>query len=239
MKAPPDDMPRELAAILDAAVKLINPPPDSKKLFRATLETAISTVRGIHEKTASLPSPGEMRDRAESYLTALLVAKKRAKAVAPFYWSKAFGRDDDPGHDRADRVPPSPYNFIEALDREIREVEACVNFPVPHGAQQRDLTADMTARAARGFLEVQFVFPEDHGKIIVPGVKNPWRRDVKPTAGIVLKLAALIYEAVTGEYDHDMMPACREADELLLRLPYSSTPRPPRPKSRRATAPRR
>jgi hypothetical protein len=237
MKAPPDDMPRELAAILDAAVKLINPPPDSKKLFRATLETAISTVRGIHEKTASLPSPGKMRDRAESYLTALLVAKKRAKAVAPFYWSKAFGRDDDPGHDRADRVPPPPYNFIEALDREIREVKACVNFPVPRGAQQRDLTADMAVRASRGFLEAQS-FPKDRdGKDLV---KNPWRQDAPLTEGGVWpELSALIYEAVTGRANHDMMPACRDADKLLLRLPYSSTPRPPRPKSRRVTAPRR
>ena len=76
-------MPRDLDAILDAAAELINPPPDSKELFRAVLETTISTVRGIHEKTASLPSPAKMRDRAESYLTALLVARKRANAVAP------------------------------------------------------------------------------------------------------------------------------------------------------------
>jgi hypothetical protein len=212
-------MPRDLDAILDAAVELINPPLDSKELFQATLETTISTVRGIHEKTASLPSPGEMRDRAESYLTALLVAKKRANAVRRFHWSA---------------------EFVEVLDREIREVEARANFPVPHGAQQRDLTADMAARAARDFLKVRFIFPKDRDGKDLPAVKNPWLQDAPLTKGAPwLVLAALIYEAVAGEYDHDMMPACRDADELLLRLPYSSTPRPHRPKSRHATAPRR
>jgi hypothetical protein len=49
----------------------------------------------------------------------------------------------------------------------------------------------------------------------------------------------LIYEDVTGVDSHDMELACRDVGEPLLRLPYSSTPRPGRPKSRRATAPRR
>jgi hypothetical protein len=251
MKAPPYDMPRDLNAILDAAVELIDPPADAVELFQATLETTISTVRGIHERAVNLPSPAEMKSLMAGYLKALRAARKTANAVAPFYWSKAFGRDDDPvrenksrfrkntkptsaGHDRADRVPPPPYNFVEALDREIREVEARANFPVL-GARPRDLIADMAAHAARGLLEARFIFPKDS-----PGVANPWRQDAPLTkGGLWLELAALIYEAVTGVDNHDMMPACRQANELLLRLPYSSTPRPPRPKSRRATAPRR
>jgi hypothetical protein len=203
------------------------------------------------------------------YLKALHTARKTADAIAPFYWSKAFGRDDDPvrenksrftknrkptsaGHDRADRVPPPPYNFVEALDREIREVEARANFPVL-GARPRDLTADMAAHAARGLLEARFIFPKDRDDKDLPAVKNPWRQDTPLTEGRAwLELSALIYESVTGVDNHDMMPACRQANELkstvpkgtvrkrlLLRLPYSSTPRPRRPKSRRVTAPRR
>jgi hypothetical protein len=83
-------MPRNLNAILKAAEDLIDPRKDDVELFQATLETAISTVRGIHKKTANLPSPGEMRDRVEAYLTALRVVKKKANAVAPLYWPKAF-----------------------------------------------------------------------------------------------------------------------------------------------------
>jgi hypothetical protein len=212
-------MPRELDAILTAAVKLIDPAADSIGLFRATLETTISTVREIHERSVNLPSPAEMKGDVADYLEALRAARKKAYAVAPFYWSA---------------------DFVAALDQETREVKARAGFPVPHGAQPRDLTADMAARAARDLLETRFVFPEHCGKIIVPGVKNPWRRDATLTeGGPWLTLAALIYEAVTGRDNHDMMPACRQADELLLRLPYSSTPRPRRPKSRRATDARR
>jgi hypothetical protein len=233
-------MPRDLDAILAEAVRLIDPPPDSVKLFRATLESAISTVREIHERTVNLPSPAEMKSLVADYQKALRAARKAANAVAPFYWPKTFGRDDDPGHDRADRVPPPPYNFVEALDREIREVKDRAGFPVPHGAQQRNLIADMAARAARGLLETRFIFPEHWGKIAEPGVKNPWRQDAPLTeGGPWLTLASLIYEAVTGRDNHDMTPACRQADEPLLRLPYSSTPRPRRPKSRRSTAARR
>jgi hypothetical protein len=223
-------MARDLDAILAAAVDLIDPPKDSVELFQATLETTISTVRGIHEKTVNLPSPAKMKSHVTGYLKALRAARKKANAVAPLYWSKAFGRDDDPGHDRADRVPPPPYNFVEALDREIREVEACANFPVL-GARPRNLIADMATAAARGLLEARF---------ISPGVANPWRQDAPLTdGGSWPELAALIYEAVTRVNNHDMMPACRQANELLLRLPYSSAHRPRRPKSRRVTAPRR
>jgi hypothetical protein len=237
MRAPPDDMPRDRDAIL-AAVKLINPPPDSEELFRATLETAISNVRYNYEMTANLPSPRKMRYRAESYLTALLVAKKRAKAVAPFYWSKAFDGRSRPDDDRADRVPPPPYNFVEALDREIREVKDRVNFPVPHGAQPRDLTAAMSAAAARDFLKICFIFPKDRDGKDLPAVKNPWQQDAPLTEGGVWpELSALIYKAVTGR-GRNMMPVCRQAGKVLPRLPYSSTPHP-RPKTRRSTAARR
>ncbi len=213
-------MSRDRDAILKAAVDLIDPLAKNVELFRATLKTAIATVRSFHERAANLPSPREMKKtRVADYLKALRAARKKANAVAPFYWSA---------------------DFIEALDREIREVEDRAGFPVPPGAQQRDLIADMAARAARGLLETRFVFPEHCGKIIAPGVKNPWRQDAPLTAeGPWLTLAALIYEAVTGKDNHDMMPACRQADELLLRPPYSSTPRPRRPKSRRATDARR
>lgn len=212
-------MPRDLNMILTAAEEAIEPPADSVEVFRATLETAISTVRGFHEATANLPSPGEMKTRVADYLKALRAARKAANVVRRFHWTA---------------------DFVATLDQEIREVEDRAGFPVPHGAKQRDLVADMAARAARDLLETRFVFPEHCGKIIVPGVKNPWRRDATLTeGGPWLTLAALIYEAVTGRDNHDMMPACRQADELLLRLPYSSTPRPRRPKSRRATDARR
>jgi hypothetical protein len=115
-------------------------------------------------------------------------------------------------------------------------VEDRADFPVPHGGQQRDLIADVAAQAARGLLELRFFFPKDRDDKDPPGVKNPWRQKATLTdKGAWPRLAALIYEAVTDRYDHDMMPACRQADELLLRLPYSATPRPPRPKSRRST----
>ncbi len=103
-------MPRDPDTILADAVDLIDPQEDSIELFQATLKTAIATVRSFHERAANLPSPAEMKDLMEDYLDALRAARKAANAVAPFYWSKAFGRDDDPGHDRADRVPPPPYN---------------------------------------------------------------------------------------------------------------------------------
>jgi hypothetical protein len=219
MKAPPDDMPRDLDAILAAAVELIN--PDAVGLFQATLETAISTVRGIHERAVNLPSPAEMKSDVADYLKALRAARKKAYAVAPFYWSA---------------------DFAAALDQETREVKARAGFPVPHGAQPRDLTADMAAHAARGLLEARFIFPKDRDDKDPPGIKNPWRRGAPLTeGGLWPELAALIYEAVTGRDNHDMMPACRQTNEvdakgrpeLLLRLPYSSTPRPRRPKSRR------
>jgi hypothetical protein len=212
MKAPPDDMPRDPDAILAAAVELIK--PDSVELFQATLETTISTVRGIHEKTASVPSPAEMNKRIAAHLKALRAVRKTANAVAPFYWSA---------------------DFVAALDQETREVKDRAGFPVPPGAQPRDLTADMAARAARGLLEVRFIFPKDRDGKDLPAVKNPWRQDAPLTEGGVWpELSALIYEAVTDRANHDMMPACRQADELLLRLPYSSTRRPPRPKTRRS-----
>jgi hypothetical protein len=198
-------MPRDRDVILKEAEELIDPPKDSVELFQATLETTISTVRGIHEKTARLPSPAKMKSDIAAHLKALRAARKTANAVAPFYWSKAFGRDDDPGHDRKDRVPPPPYNFVEALDREIREVEARAGFPVPHGAQQRDLIADMAVCAARGLLKARFVFPKDRDDKDLPGVKNPWRQKAALTdKGAWPRLAALIYEAVTGRYNHDM-----------------------------------
>jgi hypothetical protein len=256
MKAPPDT---DLAEILAAAVKLIDPPQGTDGLCWATLETAISTVLWFHERTVNLPSPAEMKKDMASYLTALRAVRRRANAVAPLYWSKAFGdvqsqRNDrqicpstleqiaataasppSPNVERADRAPPPPYNFVEALDREIREVEDRAGFPVPPGAQPRDLTADMAARAARGLLEVRFIFPKDRDGKDLPAVKNPWRQDAPLTEGGVWpELSALIYEAVTDRANHDMMPACRQADELLLRLPYSSTRRPPRPKTRRS-----
>jgi hypothetical protein len=214
-------MPRDLNAILDEAVDLIDPLKGSVELFQATLETTISNVRGIHEKTTSLPSPAEMRDDVAAHLEALGAVRKTAFAVAPFYWSA---------------------DFAAALDQETREVKARAGFPVPHGAQPRDLTADMAAHAARGLLEFRFIFPKDRDDkdLHLPAIKNPWQQDAPLTeGGRWPMLAALIYEAVTGRANHDMMPACRDADELLLRLPYSTTPRPPRPKSRRATAPRR
>jgi hypothetical protein len=215
-------MPRDLNAILAAAVKLIfaaqrDPPAESVELFQTTLDTTISTVRGIHEKTASLPSPAEMKDNVDDYLKALRTARKKAYAVAPFYWS---------------------FDFAAALNQEAREVKARAGLPVPHGAQQRDLIADMAARAARDLLEVRFIFPKDRP---LPAVANPWRQDARLTKGrLWLKLAALIYKGATGKRPPDMMLACRDFDKPLLRLPYSSTPRSPRPKSRPATAaPRR
>src|ERR1700730_15060028 len=139
-------MSRERDEILAEAVDLID--PDSVELFQATLDTTTSSVRGMHERTANVPPPRKMKTRVGTYVTALRAARARGRAVGPFYWSG---------------------DFMDALDREIREVEARAGFPVPPGAQPRDLTADMAAHAARGLLEVRFIFPKDRDGKDPPG----------------------------------------------------------------------
>jgi hypothetical protein len=136
-------MPRDLDAILAAAEKLIsekliNPPEDSVEAWCAQLSTCIDTVRRCYQETANLPPPGEMRDRAESYLNALLVAKKRARAFHP---------PAQPG-----RIYPWD-NFLAELDREIMWVETTATcLVVPHGSQQRDTVADVAAMLARNII---------------------------------------------------------------------------------------
>ena len=89
------------------------------------------------------------------------------------------------------------------------------HFPVRDGAQPRDSTADMAARVARD-LRGPFRFPERSAASICP-CRKPLATDAPLSeGGLWLELAALIYKAVTGKA-HDMMPACRDADELLPR----------------------
>jgi hypothetical protein len=135
MKAPPDNMPRDRDAILAAAIKLIDPPPDN---VEAQLSTCFDIARRCYQETANLPPPGEMRDRAESYLNALLVAKKRARAFHP---------PAQPGW-------TYPWdNFLAELDREIMWVEPMASgLVVSHGSQQRDTVADIAAFMARNII---------------------------------------------------------------------------------------
>jgi hypothetical protein len=150
-------MPRDLDAILDAAVELIKPRKDDVETFRAQLTAFIDVARHHHKATASLPPPGEMRDRAESYLTALLVAKKRASAV------RSFSRSDD---------------FIAALDREILRVnmEARDCLVVRDGARPRDTVADLAAIMARNLIDPDpYRHLENRGKDL-PVIECSWRR---------------------------------------------------------------
>src|SRR2546429_645252 len=136
--------------------------------------------------------------------------------------------------------PPSAAFSAGRAGGKPRGVKPAAVFPGRRGPRPGILTPDMAAGGAGGFLEFRFIFPKDRDGKDLPAVKNPWRQDAPLTEGGVWpELSALIYEAVTGRANHDMMPACRQANELLLRLPYSSTRRPPRPKSRRSTAARR
>jgi hypothetical protein len=198
-------MPRKLDEILADAVKLINPPKDSVEAFRAQLKARIDVARRYHQETANMPPPGEMKDRAKAYLTALLAAKKRARSF------------HGPAH--STRIYPWD-NFLAELDREIMWVEpTATGLVVPHGSQQRDTVADLAAFMARDLIDPDpYRHPENRGKDL-PAIDCPWRQ--RPTltdSGPWLKLATLIYEGATGEYNCDMMKACREVDQ----------PRPPR-----------
>jgi hypothetical protein len=201
-------MPRDLNAILDAAVKLIDPPEDSVEMFRAKVRTCIETTRNVHQTTANLPLPGEMRDLAVAYTNALKRVRRAAGAV------RSFSRSDD---------------FIAALDREILRVhmDARDCLVVRDGARPRDTVADLAAFMARDLIDPDpYRHPENRGKDL-PVIECSWRRPAMLSyGGLWLELAALIYKGATGKKAPDMMKYCREVDGLkpryVVRLPFKA-----------------
>jgi hypothetical protein len=131
--------------------ELIDPPAESVKAFRAQLSTCIDIMRRCHQETANMPPPGKMRERAEAYLKALLVAKKRARAF-----------HGPPAHSTS-RIYPWD-NFLAELDREIMWVEPTATYlVVPHGSQQRDTVADLAAGLVRNIIGHQRATLTDGG----------------------------------------------------------------------------
>jgi hypothetical protein len=189
-------MPRKLDAIVAEAEKLIKAlcaksgrilPPDSVEAFRAQLKARIECARDIHQRTADVPPPGEMKDRATDYLKVLRRGKKHAEAVRPFHWS------DD---------------FIAALDQEIIEVDAltCLDVRKDDGPQ-RDQAAELAVIMARDFIDPDpYRHPENRGKDL-PAIDCPWRQPA------TLELASLIFEGATGVRGRDMMEYARHIDE--------------------------
>src|SRR5436190_2034870 len=183
-------MPRDLDAILAAAVKLIDPPPDSVEAFCAQLKARIKCARDIHQRTGDVPPPGEMKDRATDYLKVLRRAKKHAEAVRPFHWS------DD---------------FIAALDQEIIEVDALTCLVVrKDDGPQRNLVTDVATIMARDLIDPDpNRHPENRGKDL-PAIDCPWRQPAMLTrGGAWLELASLIFEGATGVRGRHMMEYCR------------------------------
>jgi hypothetical protein len=212
MKAPSDDMPRDLDEILTEAVKLIKTlraksgrilPPDSVEAFRAQLKARIEWARDIHQRTADMPPPGEMKDRATDYLKVLRRAKKHAEAVRPLYWS------DD---------------FIAALDQEIIEVDARTCLVVRKDDGPRgDHVADVATIMARDLIDPDpYRHPENRGKDL-PAIDCPWRQPATLTrGGAWLELASLVVEGATGVRPRDMMEYCRNIDKKLQQPRYRS-----------------
>lgn len=180
-------MPRKLKVILTEAVKVIEPPVDSVEAFRTQLTTLIDTARRIHQSAASVPPPGEMRDRAHAYLKALRAARAVADAVC------------------------SSSDFIAALDREILHADTLTCLVVPPGSPQRDTVTDIAALMARDLIDPDpYRHPENHS-LYGPFVECSWRRPARLTyRGPWLRLASLIFEGATGTRGRDMMKYCRE-----------------------------
>jgi hypothetical protein len=128
---------------LAEAVDLIDS-AKSVEAFRAQLSTCIDIARRVHQETANMPPPGAMKDRAKAYLTALLVAKKRARAF---------------------HGPARSTNFLAELDREIMWVETTATcLVVPHGSQQRDMVAEVAVILARNIIGHQRATLTDRGR---------------------------------------------------------------------------
>jgi len=136
MKAPPDTAaPRDRDAILAEAVKLIDPPKDSVEAFRAQLTARLNAARRTHKKTANIPPPGEMKDRAVAHLKALHAVKKTAAAL------KSFG-------------PGETDDFNEALKREIHWAGAIADgLVVPPGSPPPNAAAHTAAFVARDLID--------------------------------------------------------------------------------------
>jgi hypothetical protein len=185
-------MSRKLDAILTEAVKVIKPPADSVEAFRDQLTARVNVARHIHQATANVAPPGEMKDRAGAYLKVLRRTKEAASAVT-------FHQSD---------------HFLQALDREIWEVDGLTCLVVPPGSPQRDTVIDIAAIMARDLIDPDpYRYPENHS-LYGPFVECSWRRRATLTrGGAWLALAALIYEAVTGTRGRDMMEYCRQIDE--------------------------
>jgi hypothetical protein len=201
MKAPPDDMPRKLDAIVAEAEKLIDPPEDSIEAFRAQLKALIECARQIHQdETANMPPPGKMKRRAGRYLKKLLATKKAVRAFHP------------PAHPK--RIYPWD-DLLAALDQEILQVEMYTCLVVrENDGPQRDQAADLAVIMARGFIDPDpYHYAENRGKDFPP-IDCPWRRCwAKTRGGAGLTLASLIFEGITGTRGRNMMEYARQIDK--------------------------
>jgi hypothetical protein len=198
-------MPRDLDAILAAAVKLIDPREGDVEAFQAQLKVCIDTVRRCHQEDANVLPLGQMKKRAAAYLD--LLQRVRKAALQQRRWTRPKASDD----------------FTAALDQEINQVDATawgLDVPIDElgrakGSPQRNVVADVALIMARDFIDPDpYRHPENRGKDL-PVFECPWRRRAAKTkGGVWLRLAALIYESATGKTASDsmMMKHCREVD---------------------------
>jgi hypothetical protein len=208
-------MARDLDKILAAAVELIDPPEDSIEAFRAQLKARIECARQIHQETANLPPPGEMRDRAVRYLKKLLATKK---AVRAFH---------QPAHSPSRTYPWD--DLLAALDQEIIRVDVYTCLVVrKDDGPQRDQATDLAVILARDLIDPDpYRHPENRGKDFPP-IDCPWRRCAALTrGGAWLTLASLIYESVTGTRGRDMMEYCRQIEKRQPRYVDTDKRGPP------------
>jgi hypothetical protein len=177
---------RTLDEIADEAVAEINPPAESKEACRALVMDcleAISRMRIHPMKTSNM-----IATSMAGYAKALRAA--RAKAAAAYAtFSLPYHFFDEHGD--------GALNFIDLLDDELKNVEDLLEVygsSKSKGRPLRDLRANVAAEAARDLI--------DHD--------CPWRRKPTLTAkGPWLRLSSLLYEALTGEYDRDLLRYCR------------------------------
>jgi hypothetical protein len=186
-------MPRALDAILKAAVELIDPSPEHREAFRAQLKARIECARDIHQRTADVPPPGEMKALWADYLKVLQRVREKARVVKRF----RPGETDD---------------FNEALEHEIHRADAtaaCLVVRKDDGPQRDRATADVATIMARDLIDPDpYRHPENRGKDL-PAIDCSWRQPATLTrGGAWLELASLIFEGATGVRGRDMMEYC-------------------------------
>jgi hypothetical protein len=204
-------MPRKLDVILAEAEKLINPRKDNVEAFRAQLKARIDGARQIHQETANMPPPGEMKRRADRYLKKLLSVKK---AVRAFHQMDVQPVVDAKKHEQRGRVYPRD-DLLAALDQEIIRVDGYTCLVVrKDDGPQRDQAAERAVIMARYFIDPDpYRYPENRGKDL-PVIECPWRRRAALTrGGAWLELASLIFEGATGTRGRDMMEYARQIDK--------------------------